>query len=71
MTHGLGESKVKVAINHPLPAFQGRGLDYSGINSQFVRVVKLCTLAGLLIFWKSRVHGYERLVTEFYDHRQQ
>ena len=41
MTHGLGESKVKVVSNHPLSAFQGRGLIIFGIKSRLVRVGKV------------------------------
>src|SRR3954469_8267378 len=32
--------------------------------------VKLCTPAGLIIFSKSRVHGYGRLGNGFCDHRE-
>ena len=53
MTHGLGESKVKVVINHPLPALQGRELVLTGVKSRLVRVVNLYTPAGLLIFRKA------------------
>ena len=41
VTHGLGESKVKVVVNHPLPAFQGRGLIIFGIKSRLVRMGKV------------------------------
>ena len=52
MTHGLGESKVKVVSNHPLPAFQGRGLILSGIKIRLVRVGKVVHPCRVIIFCK-------------------
>lgn len=40
MTHGLGDSKVKVVVNHSLPAFQGREL-MSGTKNRLARVGKV------------------------------
>jgi hypothetical protein len=40
MTHGLDESKVKVMVNHPLPAFQGESYNI-GIKSRLARVGKV------------------------------
>jgi hypothetical protein len=40
MTHGLDESKVKVVVNHPLPAFQGESYNV-GIKSRLARVGKV------------------------------
>jgi hypothetical protein len=41
VTHGLGDSKVKVVVDHPLPALQGRELIYIGIKSRLARVGKV------------------------------
>jgi hypothetical protein len=40
VTHGLDESKVKVVVNHPLPAFQGESYNV-GIKSRLARVGKV------------------------------
>ena len=63
MTNDPGESKVKVEVNHPLSAHQGSVS--SDIKSRLTHVDKVVHPYRVLIFSKSRVHGYERLVTEF------
>jgi hypothetical protein len=40
VTRGLDESKVKVMVNHPLPAFQGESYNV-GIKSRLARVGKV------------------------------
>jgi hypothetical protein len=40
VTHGLDESKVKVMVNHPLPAFQGESYNV-GIKSRLARLGKV------------------------------
>jgi hypothetical protein len=46
VTHGLGESKVKVVVDHPLPAFHGRGLMILVLRVGRHVWVKLCTPQG-------------------------
>jgi hypothetical protein len=40
VTHGLDESKVKVVVNHPLPAFQGESYNI-GTKSRLALVGKV------------------------------
>ena len=70
MTHGLSESKVKVMSNHPLPAFPRKRSNDSGIKRRLVCVGKVVHPCRIIIFLKSRVHGYERLGDSTQDHRE-
>ena len=59
MTHGLGKSKGKVSVDHPLSAHQGSvSCDAKSRSARVGKVVHPCRV---LIFSKSRVHGYGRL----------
>ena len=64
MTHGLDESKVKVVSNHPLPAFQGRGLILSGIKRRLVRVGKVVHPYRVIIFRKAVSMAMDDLGTD-------
>lgn len=53
VTHGTGESKVKVMVNHPLPALRGEGLTALALRVGWHVWVKLYTPAGFNLFEKS------------------
>jgi hypothetical protein len=52
VTHGLDETKVKVVVNHPLPAFQGESYNV-GIKSRLARVGKVVHPCRVKSFWKA------------------
>ena len=57
-----------VVSNHPLPTHQGSVS--SGAKSRLVRVGKVVHPCKVLIFLKSRVHGYGQLGNGCDDHRE-
>ena len=70
MTHGLSESKVKVVVNHSLPAFPGKGLMLTGIKNGLVHVGKVVHPCRVKSFRKAVSTVMDDLETRFKDHRE-